>query len=298
MLRPGGAAPALGHRRRAELIAQEGADELVVIAFTHELSVLSPERFVAEVLAGKAGAVRVVVGEDYRFGARAEGDAERCASSAGARLRGRGRAAAAPRASASRRPGSASSSPGRGQPRRAAARPRPVARRLGRARLRPRPRARRPDREPGHDAGPRAPGPASTPAGPRWPGRAPRGRHLGRRQPDLRRREGTVVEAYLLGFEADIYGRPMRCSSPLPAPRAAFETVEDLVARMRLDIGPQGRGRSSPSSELVDPLSVVFAPRSARKCSNCSASVASRTRRLLSPSSSAPSSARVSSSRT
>ena len=44
------------------------AGELPIIAFTHELSLLSPEAFAEQVLVGKAGAVHVVVGENYRFG--------------------------------------------------------------------------------------------------------------------------------------------------------------------------------------------------------------------------------------
>ena len=47
-----------------------------MIAFTHELSLLSPEAFAEQVLVGQAGAVHVVVGENYRFGHAAEGDAD------------------------------------------------------------------------------------------------------------------------------------------------------------------------------------------------------------------------------
>ena len=45
-----------------------------MIAFTHELSLLSPEAFAEQVLVGRAGAVHVVVGENYRFGNAAAGD--------------------------------------------------------------------------------------------------------------------------------------------------------------------------------------------------------------------------------
>ncbi|MDX6631602.1 MAG: riboflavin kinase / adenylyltransferase, partial [Gaiellales bacterium] len=76
MLRPGQVPRRLSDiERRAELIAQEGVDELLVIAFTHELSLLSPEAFAEQILVGCAGAVHVVVGENYRFGHAAEGDA-------------------------------------------------------------------------------------------------------------------------------------------------------------------------------------------------------------------------------
>jgi riboflavin kinase/FMN adenylyltransferase len=76
MLRPGQVPRRLSSiERRAELIAQEGIDELLVIAFTHELSLLSPEDFARRVLIEKAHAVHVVVGENYRFGHGAGGDA-------------------------------------------------------------------------------------------------------------------------------------------------------------------------------------------------------------------------------
>jgi riboflavin kinase / FMN adenylyltransferase len=65
MLRPGQVPRRLsGIERRAELIAQEGVDELLIIAFTHELSLLSPEAFAEQVLVGRAGAVHVIVGEN------------------------------------------------------------------------------------------------------------------------------------------------------------------------------------------------------------------------------------------
>jgi len=76
MLRPGQVPRRLsGIERRAELIEQEGVDELLIIAFTHELSLLSPEAFAEQVLVARAGAVHVVVGENYRFGHAAGGDA-------------------------------------------------------------------------------------------------------------------------------------------------------------------------------------------------------------------------------
>ena len=55
ILRPGQTPRRLsGIERRAELIAQEGVDELLVIAFTHELSLLTPEAFAEQVLVGRA----------------------------------------------------------------------------------------------------------------------------------------------------------------------------------------------------------------------------------------------------
>ena len=57
MLRPGQASRRLsGIERRAELVAEDDVDELLVIAFTHELSLLSPEAFAEEVLVASARA--------------------------------------------------------------------------------------------------------------------------------------------------------------------------------------------------------------------------------------------------
>jgi len=51
-----------------------GADKVWVIPFDLELSRKSPEQFVREVLVGEGGAGIVVVGENFRFGHRAAGD--------------------------------------------------------------------------------------------------------------------------------------------------------------------------------------------------------------------------------
>ena len=51
-----------------------GADEVVEIPFDLELSRKSPEQFVRDVLVGEIGAEVVVVGENFRFGYRAAGD--------------------------------------------------------------------------------------------------------------------------------------------------------------------------------------------------------------------------------
>lgn len=60
--------------RRIELLRRHGADEVVVEPFTLELSTLTPERFVRELLVERLGARAVVVGEDFRFGSGRAGD--------------------------------------------------------------------------------------------------------------------------------------------------------------------------------------------------------------------------------
>jgi riboflavin kinase / FMN adenylyltransferase len=58
---------------RREALLRYGADEVRVIRFDEELSRMSPEEFVREVLVGEIGAEAVVVGENFRFGYRAAG---------------------------------------------------------------------------------------------------------------------------------------------------------------------------------------------------------------------------------
>jgi riboflavin kinase / FMN adenylyltransferase len=75
VVRPGAHPPHLGTaRRRAELLAGLGVDAVCVLPFTREFSELGPDEFVHAVLVGRLHAVRVVVGEDFRFGYRAAGD--------------------------------------------------------------------------------------------------------------------------------------------------------------------------------------------------------------------------------
>ena len=58
---------------RREVLRRYGADEVVEIPFDLKLSRKSPEQFVRDVLVGKIGAEVVVVGENFRFGYRAAG---------------------------------------------------------------------------------------------------------------------------------------------------------------------------------------------------------------------------------
>jgi riboflavin kinase/FMN adenylyltransferase len=60
--------------RRLELLEEAGIDEVLVLAFTPELARLEPEEF-AEAVLKRIGARTVVVGENFRFGRGAAGDA-------------------------------------------------------------------------------------------------------------------------------------------------------------------------------------------------------------------------------
>jgi riboflavin kinase/FMN adenylyltransferase len=73
-----GAAPRLltDLRRKAQLIASLGAQELVVIPFDREFAARSAQSFVDDVLVGALGATHVSVGENFRFGHKAQGEAE------------------------------------------------------------------------------------------------------------------------------------------------------------------------------------------------------------------------------
>jgi riboflavin kinase / FMN adenylyltransferase len=76
VIRPDIAPPALTTlERRAELLSAAGADAMLVLPFSEEIAHWSPERFVSVVLVGALQVAGVVVGENFRFGHRARGDA-------------------------------------------------------------------------------------------------------------------------------------------------------------------------------------------------------------------------------
>jgi riboflavin kinase/FMN adenylyltransferase len=60
---------------RLSLIGETGVDGVVVLAFTRELAAVEPEVFVKDVLLGRLRARDVVVGYNHRFGRGARGDA-------------------------------------------------------------------------------------------------------------------------------------------------------------------------------------------------------------------------------
>jgi riboflavin kinase/FMN adenylyltransferase len=60
--------------RKAELVASLGVRELVVVPFDRERAAQSAEDFVARVLLERLGTVQALVGQNVRFGHRAQGD--------------------------------------------------------------------------------------------------------------------------------------------------------------------------------------------------------------------------------
>jgi riboflavin kinase / FMN adenylyltransferase len=61
---------------KRDVISGLGVEELVVIRFDAEFQALSAEQFVEEVLVGRLGASHVRVGENFRFGKKAQGDTD------------------------------------------------------------------------------------------------------------------------------------------------------------------------------------------------------------------------------
>ena len=59
---------------RADLLEALGVERFVVVPFSRDLSLLEPEDYVGDVLAGRVGMREIVVGYDHRFGRRARGD--------------------------------------------------------------------------------------------------------------------------------------------------------------------------------------------------------------------------------
>lgn len=60
--------------QRLELIAELGIDAVLVLPFTPEQALATPEQFAGRILSDCLGAAEVVVGENFRFGHRARGD--------------------------------------------------------------------------------------------------------------------------------------------------------------------------------------------------------------------------------
>jgi riboflavin kinase/FMN adenylyltransferase len=62
--------------RRAELMQEEGVEQVLILPFTRELAQLSPEEFVSSILVKRLGARAVLVGDNFRFGHRHAGNVQ------------------------------------------------------------------------------------------------------------------------------------------------------------------------------------------------------------------------------
>jgi len=77
VVRPGTHPPLLSTpAHRSELMESLGVDAVLMLPFTRELSKLTPEEFVRQVLVERLHAVAVVVGQNFRFGHKAAGTLE------------------------------------------------------------------------------------------------------------------------------------------------------------------------------------------------------------------------------
>jgi riboflavin kinase/FMN adenylyltransferase len=75
VLRPEHAPPTLTTlEARAMRLEAAGADDLLVVPFSREVAAWPPQRFVTDILVDRLHARAVVVGANFRFGARASGD--------------------------------------------------------------------------------------------------------------------------------------------------------------------------------------------------------------------------------
>lgn len=60
--------------RRAELMEEEGIEQVLILPFTRELAMLTPEEFVRHLLVERLAARAVLVGDNFRFGHRQAGN--------------------------------------------------------------------------------------------------------------------------------------------------------------------------------------------------------------------------------
>jgi len=65
-----------GLDQKLELLEASGIDAALVMEFTKEFAAQSPETFVTELLVGALGVQEVLVGADFRFGAKGAGDVD------------------------------------------------------------------------------------------------------------------------------------------------------------------------------------------------------------------------------
>jgi riboflavin kinase/FMN adenylyltransferase len=217
---------------KADLIAGLGVEELVTIPFDREFASKSAEEFVQEVLVDRLGAERVSVGENFRFGKKATGDAEFLKARPEFETRVvplvevegetvssshiRGLVAAGEVDKASRFLGGPFLFEGEvvaGDKR---------GRELG-----------MPTANIVPDDALASPGHGVYAA---WAHGHPAAVNVGVR-PTFDTGRGLLVEAYLLDFEGDLYGQTLRIAF-LERMRGEkrFESVDDLVAQMRLDV--------------------------------------------------------------
>jgi riboflavin kinase/FMN adenylyltransferase len=68
--------PILSVAQKVEALLDAGADRVVVLPFTTEFAAMSPDEFIDDILLGGVSASLVLVGSDFRFGAKGAGTVE------------------------------------------------------------------------------------------------------------------------------------------------------------------------------------------------------------------------------
>ena len=63
--------------QRARLMEQQGIEQVLILPFTPEIARLTPEEFVRDILIAKLQTREVLIGDNFRFGHRAAGDARK-----------------------------------------------------------------------------------------------------------------------------------------------------------------------------------------------------------------------------
>ncbi len=63
-------------QRRAELMCEEGIEQILILPFTGDVAQLTPEEFVRQLLVEQLGAKAVLVGDNFRFGHRQAGNVQ------------------------------------------------------------------------------------------------------------------------------------------------------------------------------------------------------------------------------
>jgi riboflavin kinase/FMN adenylyltransferase len=217
---------------KADLIAGLGVDELVTIPFDREMAAKTADEFVQEVLVDRLGAEHVSVGENFTFGKKATGNAEFLASRPEFETR------VVPLVEVEGE--TVSSSQIRGLV--AAGEVDKASHFLGGPFLFEGvvvPGDKR-GRELGMPTANIVPDDALASPGhgvyAAWAHGHPAAVNVGVR-PTFDTGRGLLVEAYLLDFEGDLYGQTLRVAF-LERMRGEkrFESVDDLVAQMRLDV--------------------------------------------------------------
>ena len=74
--------------QRCALLAEAGVDAVLVLSFTRELAAWTPHEFIDRVLVSGLHSEVIVVGENFRFGAKAAGDVETLRAHGGFDVRG------------------------------------------------------------------------------------------------------------------------------------------------------------------------------------------------------------------